>query len=242
VSLYHSPQISLNGLVLCLDAANTKSYPGSGTTWTDLSGGGNNGTLANSPAYNSGNGGYLSFDGIDDSVQIGGSTRYFTSYITQQITIETWIYVPSSATWSNGFYGNILTRGNYGGSHGLWRTTTNNQVSAWFRQTGATYSVVESTGTIERDKWTQLVAVWKAPGSALYINGRISSQNSTALENLNATATDDLWYTGLNTAAGGSNGNFFTGNQAASKIYNRALTASEIQQNYNALKGRFGLT
>jgi len=243
MALAHSPKIITDGLVLCLDAGNTKSYPGSGTTWNDLSGQGNNGTLANSPTYNTENGGYLSFDGIDDRVQIGGTTRYFTSYITQQITIETWIYVPSSATWSNGFYGNILTRGYFGGSHGLFRTTTNNFVSAWFRQTGSFVAggQVESTGIIERDKWTQLVAVWKAPGSALYINGNLASENNTALADANATATDDFWYAGLNTAAGGNNGNFFTGNQASCKIYNRALTASEVKQNFDALRGRYGI-
>jgi hypothetical protein len=243
MSLSHSPQIVLQNLVLCLDAVNTKSYPGSGTTWTDLSGNGNNGTLVNGVGYNSSNLGSLSFDGVNDRVEFGGTARYFTSYITQQITIETWVYVPSSATWSNGFYGNILTRGYFGGSHGLFRTTVNNQVSAWFRQTGVFVGggQVESTGTIERDKWTQLVAVWKAPGSALYINGNLISQNSTALADANAVATDDLWYMGLNTAAGGNNGNFFTGNQSGCRIYNRALTPQEIQQNFNALRSRFSV-
>ena len=217
-------------------------YTGANTI-RDLSGSANNGTLTNRPLYNNSNGGNLVFDGVNDEISFGGSTRYFTSYVNQQITIETWIYVPSSATWSNGFYGNIVTRGNYGGSHGLWRTTTNNQVSAWFRQTGAFVGggQVESLGTITRDTWHQLVAVWKNPGSALYINGQLVSQNNTALADLNATATDDLWYIGRNTAAGGSNGNFFTGNQASTKIYNRALTAAEIQQNFNATRGRFGI-
>ena len=217
--------------------------PRSSNVIIDISGKNNNGTLANNPVFTLGNGGILNFDGVDDEISFGGSTRYFTSYVNQQITIETWIYVPSSATWSNGFYGNIVTRGNYGGSHGLWRTTTNNQVSAWFRQTGAFVGggQVESLGTITRDTWHQLVAVWKNPGSALYINGQLVSQNTTALADLNATATDDLWYIGRNTAAGGSNGNFFTGNQASTKIYNRALTAAEVQQNFNATRGRFGI-
>ena len=66
MALSHSPSIVTNGLVLCLDAANSKSYPGSGTTWTDLSGRGNNGTLVNGVGYNSGNLGSLVFDGVDD--------------------------------------------------------------------------------------------------------------------------------------------------------------------------------
>jgi hypothetical protein len=123
----------------------------------------------------------------------------------------------------------------------LWRTTNNNQVSAYFRQSGATFGAVQSTGTIGRDAWYQLVAVWKAPGSALYINGQVSSQNNTALADANAAATDDLWYMGRNTAAATASGNYFTGNQAGCKIYNRALTASEILQNFRATKSRFGL-
>lgn len=201
------------------------------------------GTLVNSPAYSVLNQGSLIFDGVNDYIEFGGAARYFTSYITQEITIETWIYVPSSATWSNGFYGNIVTRGFFGGSHGLWRTTTNNEVSAWFRQTGVFVGggQVESRGNITRDTWNQLVAVWKAPGSALYINGNLVNQNSTPLESASAVPTDDLWYIGRNTAAGGNNGNYFTGNQTATKIYNRALSAQEIAQNYSALRSRFDL-
>ena len=119
MGVFAGPDVSESGLVLALDAGNLKSYPGSGTTWTDLSGRGNTGTLVNGVGYNGSNLGSLVFDGVDDYVQFGGTARYFTSYITQQITIETWLYVPSSATWSNGFYGNIVTRGYFDGSHGL---------------------------------------------------------------------------------------------------------------------------
>jgi len=66
VALSHSPKIVTDGLVLCLDAGNPKSYPGSGTTWTDLSGNSNNGTLVNGVGYNGSNLGSLSFDGVDD--------------------------------------------------------------------------------------------------------------------------------------------------------------------------------
>jgi hypothetical protein len=224
-----------------LSSRNTS--PRSSNVITDITGRGNNGTLTNNPVFTLVNGGSLAFDGVDDYVEFGGTARYFTSYITQQITIETWLYVPSSATWSNGFYGNIVTRGYYGGSHGLFRTTTNNQVSAWFRQPGGFVGggQVESLGTIVRDTWNQLVAIWKAPGSALYINGQLSSQNSTALADLSAAATDDFWYIGRNTAAGGAEGNYFTGNQAQTKIYNRALTATEIAQNFNATRSRYGI-
>jgi hypothetical protein len=202
----------------------------------------NNNTI-NATALTYNNDGTFEFDGINDSMSFGGASRFFTSYTTQQITIETWIYVPSSAVWTNGFYGNIVTRGYFGGSHGIFRTPTNNFVSAWFRQQGVFVGggQVESTGIIQRDQWQQIVAIWKNPGSALYINGTLVSQNSTALASPNAVPTDDLWYAGFNTAAAGGSGNFFEGKQSGIKIYNRALTSDEVQQNFQALRGRFGL-
>ena len=68
MSLSRGPKIVTNGLVLYLDAANKKSYPGSGTTWTDLSGNNNTGTLTNGPTFDSNNGGSIVFDGTNDYV------------------------------------------------------------------------------------------------------------------------------------------------------------------------------
>jgi hypothetical protein len=70
MAYFHSPRIVTDGLVLALDAANTKSYPGSGTTWSDLSGNSNNGELVNGITYDDTNLGSLVFDGVDDYVQI----------------------------------------------------------------------------------------------------------------------------------------------------------------------------
>ena len=76
MALSHSPLIVTDGLVLCLDAANKKSYSGSGTTWTDRSGNGNNGTLVNGPTFDSGNGGSIDFDGVDDNVNLGNDSSF----------------------------------------------------------------------------------------------------------------------------------------------------------------------
>ena len=89
MAIFYNPRTITDGLVLALDAANTKSYPGSGTTWTDLSGNGNNGTLTNGPTYNSSNLGSLSFDGIDDY-----------STLTSNYTL--------SAGWTLSFWGNPI--------------------------------------------------------------------------------------------------------------------------------------
>ncbi len=69
MGLIHSPSIVTDGLVLCLDAANSRSYPGTGATWTDLKGG-NNGTLENGPTFDAANGGSIVFDGTDDIVNV----------------------------------------------------------------------------------------------------------------------------------------------------------------------------
>ena len=93
MGLAHSPSLVMNGLTLCLDAGNTKSYPGSGTTWTDLSGKGNTGTLVNTPTYSGVNGGTLSFNGSSQYVNCGNATNL-------QITVGT------ISAWFNANNGN----------------------------------------------------------------------------------------------------------------------------------------
>jgi hypothetical protein len=93
MGLGHSPRIVTDGLVLCLDAANARSYPGTGTTWTDRSGNGNDGTLTNGPTFDSDNGGILSFDGTNENLTIPSVT--FNS-------IELWCY--RTQTFSNWHY------------------------------------------------------------------------------------------------------------------------------------------
>ena len=92
MGIAYNPRTITDGLVLCLDAANTKSYPGSGTTWTDLSGRGNTGTLTNGPTYSSANGGSIVFDGTDDIVN--------TSYVSS-----------NAFTWSVWFKTNVVSSG-----------------------------------------------------------------------------------------------------------------------------------
>lgn len=75
MSIYGGPDIITDGLVFCLDAANSKSYPGTGTAWTDLSGNDNNGTLTNGPTFDSSNGGSIVFDGVNDQVNCGNITE-----------------------------------------------------------------------------------------------------------------------------------------------------------------------
>jgi hypothetical protein len=91
------PNIVTDGLVLALDAANTKSYPGSGTVWKDLSGNGNNGTLINGPTFDTGNLGSIEFDGVDDWTSFGNILNTGTS----DFTISAWVKSTSTATGNN---------------------------------------------------------------------------------------------------------------------------------------------
>ena len=89
MALQHSPSIVTSGLVLCVDAANPRSYPGSGTTWYDASGNGNTGTLSNGPVYTSGINGYFTFDGVDDLATFPSTT---STNISTTITASVWVY------------------------------------------------------------------------------------------------------------------------------------------------------
>jgi hypothetical protein len=105
MGIAYNPRTITDGLVLCLDAANPKSYPGSGTIWTDLSGNGNNGTLVNGVGYNSGNLGSLVFDGVDDVINLSSSSSI--QNLTTNFTISTIV----RTNVSGGHY-SIFTKGN----------------------------------------------------------------------------------------------------------------------------------
>ena len=85
----YSPKIVTDGLVLCLDAGNNKSYPSSGTAWNDLSGNNNNGTLTNGPTFTGSFGGSIVFDGTNDYVDLGNISQLKP---TTQITVSAWVY------------------------------------------------------------------------------------------------------------------------------------------------------
>ena len=146
--------------------------------------------------------------------------------------------MPSSATWNNAYEGVIVGRGSYGGSHGLFRTLTNNQIKAWFRQSGATYGAVQAVGSITRDTWNQCVAIWTGSAAQLYINGNLAqSVNGT----LGLTTSNEPFVIGGNNTAGGAEAIYYTGKISGVKIYNRALTSAEVKQNFDAQRGRYGI-
>jgi hypothetical protein len=215
LALSHSPSIVLDGLVLCLDAGNPKSYPGSGTTWTDLSGNGNTGTLVNDTGYNSGNGGSLVFDGVNDHI-----TSSFATTSGQAVTYIGWLYSTETTTNSRNFVDSATGRPMI-----WWKASGQIEFDSAFGYT---------TPAVYRNQWVYVV-LSKPSGSSsasYYVNGVLVGSGS-------AYTTPALTPTWFSSVSRGAVTGTWKGNCSYVQAYNRALTASEIQQNYNALKGRF---
>jgi hypothetical protein len=238
MALFHSPSIVTSGLVLCLDAGNPKSYPGSGTTWTDLSGNGNNGTLTNGPTYSSTNGGSLSFDGTDDYVSIP-----YTSTLapTSQITFSAWAFL---SDWNISGDRRILSKTQSGGYQiGLNEPTfmTDGFLGALVYAGGA-YRIVKVSRSTISSGWHNLSFTFDGRYFIMYIDG---SNVNTYDHGSNITisySTNNHFLVGAEPGAGTAvDGAYWNGSISQVQVYNRALSAAEIQQNFNALRGRFGI-
>ena len=233
MGLAHSPRIVTDGLVLALDAGNTKSYPGSGTTWTDLSGNGNNGTLTNMDAANldGANGGSLSFDGSNEYVDLTSTIQFDTS----DFSISGWFRSNSGNT----NFKQIWNSGYNGGTPDVEVTIdqTTNRLSFYVRPPGSGLSV-QTSYSVDDNVWRYFVGVKTSSLISLYVNGSfVSSTSGTFTSDVDDAGVIPRIGNGLN----GINNRPFKGNIAQVSIYNKALTAAEVLQNYNALKRRFGI-
>jgi len=228
-----SPKIVTNGLVLYLDAGQSTSYNG-GTTWTDLSGRGNNGTLVNGVGYNSSNGGSLSFDGADDYTQITNNATI--NFSTNSFSLNCWVKTDQTGTTKM-----ILSKGDsdaiaFGKAYNLY---LGNGGTTWlfgvWRGTGDNSSV-GSTQFVQIGTWVNLVGVYDSVQGTQRLYANTNLIGSTTRTAGDISVTNNLFVgSGANASAD------WDGNIAQVSIYNRALTAQEISQNYNALRGRFGI-
>ena len=232
MAFVHSPKIVTDGLVLALDAGNVKSYPGSGTTWLDKSGRGNNATLTNGPTFNSGDGGNIVFDGVDDYVI---NSNFNITPINNELCISLWYKTSNNANEKMlidlcGITNNGTNR-DFFSIRQNWRS--NNKISCYFNST-AGFQFVAFPNQVVTNTWNNIV--YSKVGNTLnaYLNGvSVATQNVTG--NIKTIqryiiAQDNLF-----------GGNLFAGSISTVLIYNRGLTATEVLQNYNATKGRFGL-
>jgi hypothetical protein len=229
-TLSGGPNIVTDGLVLYLDAANEKSYPGSGATWVDLTKNNNNATLYNNPTYNALNKGFYTFDGINNYCDVN-----FNNRSTVVNSIEMFF------RWRSGSGGMFMGFTSYdiytAGGHLGFNTAASD---VW----GINSSRVTSlnlVGTAESN-WHHYVFVFanQIQNNKIYIDGNsetlsqiLATTNLTTIRSFTSTFRLSGW---LNSTLYRINGDY-----AYVKAYNRELTATEILQNYNATKSRYNL-
>ena len=223
----YNPAIVTGGLVLALDAANIKSYPGTGTAWTDLSSARNNGTLTNGPTYSSANGGSILFDGSNDYAQKNSLTMDLSAGVSMEM-----IFKSSNITsvaqglmqfnlFISSYYINFYANGS-----GALRW----EVFSPYPTSG---SQIFTPTSLSNDTWYHAVGTYASGVSILYINGNSVASGSNGTGNFPSSYTTDL---SVGVYAG-----YFSGNIAIAKMYNRALSSVEVKQNFNAIRGRYSI-
>ena len=235
MSTVHGGQGSIitQGLVLRLDAANPRSYepPYTSTTWKDISGNGNDGTLTNGPTFNSANGGSIAFDGSNDYVDCGTNNSL---KITGSLTLSCWI--SSSASTGTYICKSILVFG--APNQKVYEIGVLNNVTYFQLGNGTTNSSISvSAASILDNKWHYVTATWDGTtntnGLLIYYDGVIVSQGTSPINTIQQT--NDTLQIGYGRRFP------FNGKISSTQIYNRALSATEVLQNFNATRARFGI-
>jgi hypothetical protein len=235
MGFYRGPNIVTDGLVFAVDAGSGRSYPGSGTTTTSLVGS-NTGTLTNGVGFNSGNGGYWDFDGVDDYITVGG----ISTITSNLVTVCTWVKRDADG-WIGALFGfgteQLNTQDIYfWGTEGSRQFGFNTWNSDSWGFTGST-----DAGEIMDGEWHYLTAVFNRSNitsSLIYVDGvskslsQVKGATQTRTPSTNFGIGINGWYT---------SGQLLNGNLSNTLIYNKQLTQAEITQNFNAQKSRFGL-
>lgn len=214
--------IVTTGLLVWLDAGNASSYPGSGTTWSDLSGNGNNATLLNGAAYSATGGGSISFNG---SNQYADGTTNSATNLTGDMSMDMWFRVSAHpGDWVRVFgRGNVSTR-----TYGFWYNPNYN---------GASYFLYQRSGnlyynfTYSLNTWYHVACTSSGSNHTLYVNGSSVGTGSWGA----STGVSEAWTCGY-----GLWHTYHNGLISVARLYNRALSASEVTQNYDNEKARYG--
>jgi hypothetical protein len=253
MAFFYSPKLVTNGLVLYLDAANSLSYPGSGTIWTDLSRSQVSGSLLNGSTYNSANNGSIVFDGTNDYANLG---NIFNFELTSSFTISTWFKTTKTGAVTSNIIGKCklqVSPSDYTGYQIGMNVGTGNSgdagkfgfviVSSPFSNPGSIMRRQTTTSTYNNENWVNGTVTYDGSstrnGMLIYMNGILAT-----MENFDSTSLTGTIITNANFEVGARDGTQqpFNGSVSNATVYNRALSADEVLQNYNATKGRFGLT
>jgi hypothetical protein len=232
MALAHNPRIVTDGLVLCLDAANSKSYPGSGTTWSDLSGNGNNGTLVNGVGYVGTNGGSLSFDGVNDYVNLGdildaGSGDY---------TFQAW----SRLTSTNSENRMIMDKRDGINRILLYSRSAEGSIKSSIGDGNQIFVAVDNIN--HRDGiWRNYAFTVNRSDNLLKLYRNGVSVSSTDITGLGTQNNSKSLVLGIGYSSSLNFPYCWKGSISTTQIYNRALTANEVAQNFAALRGRYGI-
>ena len=225
MSIAYNSSIVTSGLACCIDAASTRSYPGTGTNVYDLSGNNFTTTMINGTTYTGGTNGYWGFDGVDD--YIGGNS--LTTTLTGG-TVEIWTYI-TAVNRNQGFFTLNTGAGSY---INFWMPATNNMRWEIIGTTGSAYSTINATTIATSGIWYNFTGTFNGTSTIIYVNG---------ITETSQTMTNQP--TGFYTAPI-SVGRYDASYPSASRIsvarfYNRALSTTEVSQNFNALRGRYGI-
>ena len=224
VTVVDLPTIVTSGLQLYLDAGNTSSYPGTGTAWTDLSVNSRNGTLTNGPTYSSADGGSIVFDGSNDFVQCSGSLT-----VTEATFV---IWIRRNGPQDN-FDGIIYSRS--ANATGLSFFGTTNKISYTWNNAVNTYTW-DSGLTIPDLTWCMIAVSVTSTSATAYLCQSSGISSATNIVSHTSTVLDDI-----KLAQDDQGARFFNGSIAIAQLYNTALSASQVSQNFQVDRARFGI-
>ena len=233
MSVKNRNSIVTDGLVFYVDAGNEDSYAGSGTTWSDLAGS-DDGTLTNGPTFDSGNGGSIAFDGVNDYATSSNSISYING---ESRSLEVWIN-PTSPSFTG--HQSVVWTGQNSATRifeilmtSSYPTEANYRVIGHYFGDGNSMSDSNTTYNVIPNQWNHIVLTQDGASSHnIYVNGSL-----TATKSANMTSNS----TGVVRLATKSWSGFYNCNAkyGVCKYYSKALSATEVLQNYNALKSRF---